>query len=82
MPGFFSPYRGERYHLNNFCGHGRRPKKIEEWFNFRLYIMLSSDVFGVLKARFPILKQIKCHRIVFEYKSIFPQLVVRFTIGL
>ncbi|KAG5557504.1 hypothetical protein RHGRI_007665 [Rhododendron griersonianum] len=56
---FLSPYRGERYHLNNFRGHGQRPKKIEEWFNFRHSSLRNviERCFGVLKARFPILKQ-------------------------
>ncbi|KAF7126536.1 hypothetical protein RHSIM_Rhsim11G0185300 [Rhododendron simsii] len=59
MPGFLSPYRGERYHLNSFRGHGQRPKKIEEWFNFRHSSLRNviERCFGVLKARFPILKQ-------------------------
>ncbi|KAM6550924.1 hypothetical protein CsatB_000732 [Cannabis sativa] len=57
MPGFLSPYRGERYHLNQYTD--RNPSGKRELFNYR-YSSLRNVIercFGVLKARFPILKQ-------------------------
>lgn len=45
--------------MNSFHGHAQRPKNIEEWFNFRHSLLRNviERCFGVLKARFPILKQ-------------------------
>lgn len=59
MPGFLSPYRGERYHLRDFRGNGRQPSAREELFNYRHSSLRNviERCFGVLKARFPILKQ-------------------------
>ncbi|XP_058185332.1 uncharacterized protein LOC131302618 isoform X1 [Rhododendron vialii] len=61
MPGFLTPYKGERYHLSLFRGRGRRrlPTKEEEWFNYRHSSLRNviERCFGALKARFPILKQ-------------------------
>ncbi|OMO59018.1 Harbinger transposase-derived nuclease [Corchorus capsularis] len=58
MPGFLSPYRGERYHLRDYRGRGRQPTGPEEIFNHRHSFLRNciERCFGVLKARFPILK--------------------------
>nr|GEU34250.1 hypothetical protein [Tanacetum cinerariifolium] len=32
-PGFLAPFRGERYHLNEF--HGQQPQSAEEYFNMK-----------------------------------------------
>ena len=57
IPGFLAPYRGERYHLNDFHGRGRITRKYE-LFNYRHSSLRNviERAFGVLKARFPILK--------------------------
>lgn len=59
MPGFLSPYRGERYHLRDFRDEGHQPRGREELFNYRHSSLRNviERCFGVLKARFPILKQ-------------------------
>ncbi|KAK9280578.1 hypothetical protein L1049_014272 [Liquidambar formosana] len=46
MPGFLAPYKGERYHLQDYRG-GRNPRNLRN---------VIERCFGVLKARFPILK--------------------------
>ena len=58
MPGFLTPYKGERYHLNLYRGRNRGPTKEEEWFNYRHSSLRNviERCFGVLKARFPILR--------------------------
>ena len=57
MPGFLSPYRGERYHLRDFRVSDHQPTNIEELFNHRHSSLCNviKRCFGVLKARFPIL---------------------------
>jgi len=59
IPGFLAPYRGERYHLNDFRGRGRITRKYA-LFNYRHSSLRNviERAFGVLKARFPILKSI------------------------
>jgi len=55
---FLPPYRGERYHAQEYRGQGRQPKNLEELFNYR-HLPLRMTIercFGVLKNRFPILK--------------------------
>lgn len=59
MPKFLTPFRGQRYHLRDFremrhCLRGR-----EEVFNYRHSSLRNviEHCFGVLEARFPILKQ-------------------------
>ncbi|KAI3922740.1 hypothetical protein MKW98_006871 [Papaver atlanticum] len=57
MLGYFAPYRGERYHLNDYQGN-RVPSSARENFN-HAHSSLRNVIercFGVLKARFPILK--------------------------
>ncbi|XP_028080060.1 uncharacterized protein LOC114281708 [Camellia sinensis] len=58
MPGFLSPYRGERYHLNEFRIQHRQPKNKKQMFNYRHSSLRNviKRCFGVLKARFPILR--------------------------
>ncbi|CAL5342174.1 unnamed protein product [Camellia sinensis] len=58
MPGFLSPYRGERYHLNEFRNQRRQPRNKKQMFNYRHSSLRNviERCFGVLKARFPILR--------------------------
>ncbi|XP_019157340.1 PREDICTED: uncharacterized protein LOC109153896 [Ipomoea nil] len=58
-PGFLAPYRGESYHLNEFRGRGRIRNK-QALFNYRHSSLRNviERCFGLLKARFPILKYI------------------------
>ncbi|XP_062099726.1 protein ALP1-like [Humulus lupulus] len=58
MPGFLAPYRGERYHLRRFRGRGNHPRGAMELFNYRHSSLRNviERCFGLLKARFPILK--------------------------
>lgn len=58
MPGFLSPYRGERYHLRDYRGPRKVPRGPRELFNYRHSSLRNviERCFGVLKARFPILK--------------------------
>ncbi|ONI27609.1 hypothetical protein PRUPE_1G096200 [Prunus persica] len=60
MREFLAPYRGERYHLRDYRGRGRHPREAMELFYYR-HSSLRNGIercFGVLKARFPILKRI------------------------
>ncbi|XP_062100461.1 protein ALP1-like [Humulus lupulus] len=60
MPGFLAPYHGERYHLRRFRGRENHPRGAMELFNYR-HSSLRNVIeccFGLLKARFPILKSI------------------------
>ncbi|MCL7039415.1 hypothetical protein MKW94_017860, partial [Papaver nudicaule] len=58
MPGFLTPYRGERYHLRDFRGRSRQPKGPMELFNHRHSSLRNviKRAYGVLKIRYPILK--------------------------
>ena len=58
MPGFLSPYRRDMYHLKDFRTGGR-PRSPQELFNHRHSSLrnMIERCFGVLNARFPILKQ-------------------------
>lgn len=58
MPGFLAPYRGVRYHLPDYR-RGSSPSGVKELFN-HTHSSLRNVIercFGVLKARFPILKR-------------------------
>ena len=57
MSGYLAPYRRERYHLRDFRDGGR-PRGKQELFNHRHSSLrnIIERCFGVLKARFPILK--------------------------
>ncbi|RWR73285.1 protein ALP1-like protein [Cinnamomum micranthum f. kanehirae] len=57
-PGYLVPYKGERYHLSQYRGRGRRPNGKKELFNY-YHSSLRNVIercFGILKAKFPILK--------------------------
>ncbi|XP_060675051.1 uncharacterized protein LOC125422919 [Ziziphus jujuba] len=56
--GFLSPFRGERYHLQEYHGRGRQPRGPKELFNYRHSSLRNviERYFGVLKAWFRILK--------------------------
>ncbi|XP_050896086.1 protein ALP1-like [Lathyrus oleraceus] len=56
--GFLPPYRGERYHAQEYRGQGRQPRSPEELFNYR-HLSLRMTIehcFRMLKNGFPILK--------------------------
>jgi hypothetical protein len=52
-----TPYRGVRYHLNEWAQGNRRPLNARELFNLRHSQLRNviERVFGILKKRFPIL---------------------------
>ena len=57
LPRFLAPYKSERYGISEFTEGD--PVKVEEWFNKR-HASLRNVIercFGVLKARFPILRR-------------------------
>ncbi|KAK3221059.1 hypothetical protein Dsin_015029 [Dipteronia sinensis] len=51
MPGFSTPYRGERYHLRDYEGQERAPRDPNELFNYRHSSLRNviERCFGVLK---------------------------------
>jgi len=57
MPGVLVPYRGHRYHLNEWRRGNRRPSNKEELFNLRHASARNviERIFGVIKRRFRIL---------------------------
>ena len=58
MPGYLVPFRRNIYHLCDFREGCGRPRGKEELFNYRHSSLRNviERCFGVLKARFPILK--------------------------
>jgi len=59
LPGFLTPFKKERYHLNDYRGNGRRPRTAKELFNYR-HSSLRNVIersFGALKNRFTILRR-------------------------
>ncbi|XP_048127282.1 putative nuclease HARBI1 [Rhodamnia argentea] len=59
LPGFLTPFKGERYHPNDYRGKGRRPRTAKEMFN-RRHSSLRNVIersFGALKNRFTILRR-------------------------
>ncbi|XP_038699618.1 uncharacterized protein LOC119996910 [Tripterygium wilfordii] len=58
IAGYLPPFRGGRYHISEYHGRGRGPRTRKELFNYRhsSMRMVIERCFGVLKARFPILK--------------------------
>ncbi|KAG6522479.1 hypothetical protein ZIOFF_019619 [Zingiber officinale] len=53
--GFLAPFRGQRYHLNEF--HGHRPHRVEEYFNMK-HLKARNVIercFALLKGRWKIL---------------------------
>ncbi|KAF3457726.1 hypothetical protein FNV43_RR02384 [Rhamnella rubrinervis] len=55
---FLSPFRGVRYHLQEFCGQGRDPETANELFNLRHASLRNviERIFGIFKSRFTIFK--------------------------
>nr|GEW35742.1 hypothetical protein [Tanacetum cinerariifolium] len=88
-PGFLSPFRGQRYHLNEF--HGHRPQSAAEFFNMRHSKARNviERCFGLLKGRwkilaspsfFPIATQVRIilaccllHNLIRKYMRVDPQ---------
>lgn len=50
-PGFLTPFRGDRYHLNEYRGRARRPTTARELFNYR-----HSSLRNVIERSFAALK--------------------------
>ncbi|KAG6511185.1 hypothetical protein ZIOFF_029240 [Zingiber officinale] len=87
--GFLAPFRGQRYHLNEF--HGHRPHTAEEYFNMKHSKARNviERCFGLLKGRwkilaspsfFPIETQVRIilaccllHNLIRKYMSFDPQ---------
>ncbi|WJX51381.1 hypothetical protein P8452_37583 [Trifolium repens] len=55
---FLAPYRGVRYHLQDFAGHGNDPENEKELFNLQHASLRNviERIFGVFKSRFTIFK--------------------------
>ncbi|KAL0556774.1 hypothetical protein IC582_005290 [Cucumis melo] len=70
--GFFAPYRGQRYHLQEWCGAANAPTNPKEYFNMKLSSRnVIEHAFGVLKGRWAIFRgksyyplQVQCHTIL------------------
>ncbi|KAI8550640.1 hypothetical protein RHMOL_Rhmol01G0214800 [Rhododendron molle] len=58
MPGYLAPYRGKRYHRDQWNGVNTMFRSPQELFNYKHSSLRNviERCFGVLKARFPILK--------------------------
>ena len=56
--GFLAPYRGQRYHLQDWWGDGNAPTTAKEYFNMKhsLAINVIECAFVVLKDRWAILR--------------------------
>ena len=63
--GFLPPYRGERYHLQEYNNGRNRPRGMKELFNYRHSSLRNviERCFGVLKARFPRLKMMPPYKL-------------------
>ncbi|XP_042416252.1 uncharacterized protein LOC122005316 [Zingiber officinale] len=55
---FLAPFRGVRYHLQEFTGQGRHPENAKELFNLRHASLRNAieRIFGIFKSRFKIFK--------------------------
>ncbi|XP_075521481.1 uncharacterized protein LOC142554697 [Primulina tabacum] len=55
---FLAPFRGVRYHLQEFTGQGRHPEDAKELFNLRHASLRNviERTFGIFKSRFKIFK--------------------------
>ncbi|XP_058070174.1 uncharacterized protein LOC131219177 [Magnolia sinica] len=76
-PGFMAPYRGVRYHVNEYRT-GRNPVNAKELFNYR-HEQLRNVIkccFGVLKSRFSILKTALQYPVVTQVKIVLACCVV------
>ncbi|CAA0821757.1 Unknown protein, partial [Striga hermonthica] len=58
IPGFMTPYRGERYHLPEWLGSNQLPGNARELFNRRHATVRNviERSFGLLKGKFPMIK--------------------------
>ncbi|CAA0840427.1 Unknown protein [Striga hermonthica] len=58
VPGFLSPYRGDRYHLPELIRSNQTPKNSRELLNKRHATVRNvvERSFGILKGKFPIIK--------------------------
>jgi len=67
-----TPYRGTRYHLKEWGLAGQRPENKEELFNLRHSSLRNviERVFGVIKKRFPLLRDMKPYPIVQQAKLV------------
>ncbi|KAM6582817.1 hypothetical protein CsatB_009819 [Cannabis sativa] len=63
--GFLPPYRGERYHLQEYNSGRNGPRGMKELFNYRHSSLRNviERCFGVLKPRFPILKMMPPYKL-------------------
>lgn len=57
--GYLGPYKNCKYHLQDYRGRGNKPRRGQEIFNHAHSSLrnINERCFGVLKARFPILKR-------------------------
>ncbi|TYK06536.1 retrotransposon protein [Cucumis melo var. makuwa] len=71
--GFLAPYRGQRYHLQEWRGAANAPTNAKEYFNMKHSSIRNviERAFGVLKGRWAILRgksyyplQVQCHTIL------------------
>lgn len=55
---FLAPFRGVRYHLQDFAGQGNDPQNEKELFNLRHASLRNviERIFGIFKSRFTIFK--------------------------
>ncbi|XP_030537295.1 uncharacterized protein LOC115745831 [Rhodamnia argentea] len=60
LPGFLTPFKGKRYHLNDYRGRGRQARTTREMFNHKHSSLRNviERAFGALKKRFFILQHI------------------------
>jgi hypothetical protein len=68
LPYCLTPYRGVRYHLKEWQKGNQAPQNAEELFNLRHSRLRNviERVFGVIKARFPILTSMPSYPYVFQ----------------
>ncbi|XP_016901894.1 uncharacterized protein LOC107991461 [Cucumis melo] len=73
VEGFLGPYRGQRYHLQEWRGARNTPTNAKEYFNMKYYLARNviECAFDVLKGRWAILRgksyyhlQVQCHTIL------------------
>ncbi|KAL6499894.1 hypothetical protein OROGR_027804 [Orobanche gracilis] len=64
---FLAPFRGVRYHLQDFAGQGRDPENAKELFNLRHASLTNviERIFGIFKSRFTVFKTAP----LFPYKT-------------
>ena len=71
-PGFLAPYRGVRYHLNEWTASGNNPQTYKELFNLRHSSARNviERAFGVIKRKWKILKDASFYPIATHVKII------------